>query len=92
MCVLNLIILFKVCQEYAQYVYEWITSPVQIFNAGKIKVNKCGHKVTELIIGGQVSGVREFPHMVSQYMKIVILKANGSIIKVMILTLNICNL
>lgn len=52
------------CEEYSKYVYEWITPPVQTINFGKVKVNRCAHKVTELVIGGQHAGVREFPHMV----------------------------
>ncbi|XP_026479124.1 serine protease snake-like [Ctenocephalides felis] len=51
------------CEEYSKYVYEWITPPVQTINFGKVKVNRCAHKVTELVIGGQHAGVREFPHM-----------------------------
>lgn len=52
------------CRQYGEYIYEWITPPVQTFNSGKVKVNRCGHKATELVIGGELTKPREFPHMV----------------------------
>ncbi|XP_026479139.1 serine protease snake-like [Ctenocephalides felis] len=51
------------CRQYGEYIYEWITPPVQTFNSGKVKVNRCGHKATELVIGGELTKPREFPHM-----------------------------
>jgi secreted trypsin-like serine protease len=53
----------KKCKEYSEYVNEIIRPPILLPNVRKIKRNECGHKVSPLIVGGEMANIREFPHM-----------------------------
>lgn len=55
----------KKCDEYKSAVFTYVYS-ISLTADGerqKIPVDKCGHKVTPLIVGGEFAKPREFPHM-----------------------------
>ncbi|KAJ3644251.1 hypothetical protein Zmor_026919 [Zophobas morio] len=51
------------CEEYSRYVYETSVPPIALFDAKPVTRNECGHQVTKLIVGGEATGRKEFPHM-----------------------------
>uniref|UniRef100_A0A336LYA5 CSON007921 protein n=1 Tax=Culicoides sonorensis TaxID=179676 RepID=A0A336LYA5_CULSO len=53
------------CARYQDYVYESIKfgALVDGGEVGTRKVDRCGHKVVSLIVGGEAAKPREFPHM-----------------------------
>lgn len=54
------------CARYQEYVYEYVKfgALVDGGEVNKRKVDRCGHKVVSLIVGGEAAKPREFPHMV----------------------------
>ncbi|XP_069679769.1 serine protease snake-like [Periplaneta americana] len=53
----------KMCEKYAEAVYQEEDSPVLTPGAGKNKVSTCGIVEVPLVVGGVKSGPKEFPHM-----------------------------
>ncbi|XP_044260065.1 serine protease snake-like [Tribolium madens] len=51
------------CREYSAYIYEVTKSPVLLIGTSDLKRNECGHEVVKLIVGGELAGRKEFPHM-----------------------------
>lgn len=57
------------CARYQEYVYEYVKfgALVDGGEVNKRRVDRCGHKVVSLIVGGEAAKPREFPHMVKPF-------------------------
>lgn len=56
---------FPECHEYSEYVYENVEVPNFLISQQTInrRVDKCGFKATQLVVGGTDAAAKEFPHM-----------------------------
>lgn len=52
------------CREYGENIFEniVITDPTDGSKVSK-RIDRCGHKVVPLIVGGEETKEKEFPHM-----------------------------
>lgn len=57
-----ILILLIECHEYGKSAFEVTTLFSPDGEESQVKQDKCGFKVTELIVNGEKASVREFPH------------------------------